>query len=41
MKFDNRDFKSLLINMFASFSAIIIQDIIKKENKIFNYEKNR
>jgi len=42
MKFEHpKDTKMLILGVIASMSAVIIWDIIKKKNKIFNYVKEK
>jgi len=33
-----KDSKNLIIGVVASLAAVILWDIVKKENKIFNYD---
>ena len=42
MKFEHpKDTKMLILGVIASMSAVIIWDIIKKKNKIFNYVEEK
>ncbi len=40
MKLDLNDKKALIIGLVASFTAIIVWDIVKQEYQIFNYKKD-
>tara|TARA_R100000657_G_C4624748_1_gene74126 strand:+ start:358 stop:555 length:198 start_codon:yes stop_codon:yes gene_type:complete len=42
MKFNHpQDTKMFLLGVLASMSAVIIWDVIKKKNKIFNYVEQK
>tara|TARA_Y100000389_G_scaffold113651_1_gene110759 strand:- start:3587 stop:3718 length:132 start_codon:yes stop_codon:yes gene_type:complete len=42
MRFEHpKDTKILILGVIASMSAVIIWDIIKKKNKIFNYVEEK
>ena len=42
MKFNHpQDTKMFILGVLASMSAVIIWDVIKKKNKIFNYVEQK
>jgi hypothetical protein len=39
MKINNSDIKGFVIGVMASVTAVIVWDIIKKSNKLFEYKE--
>lgn len=40
MKFNSDDYKVFFVGVLASITAVIVWDLIKKSNKLFEYREN-
>ena len=40
MKFNSDDYKGFIVGVLASITAVIVWDIIKKSNKLFEHKEN-
>lgn len=40
MKFTKDDYKGFVVGVLASITAVIVWDIIKKSNNLFEHKKN-